>query len=99
VPSDLVNKPFPIIKSSNLLDSFMSKPYTPIGYRVNVVLQAETIEGKASDTQKSETGEYLILEKDDGTKEKIRADQIKKMVVLDDNAKFKEHLFKKPTLS
>lgn len=86
----------------------MSLPYTPIdcgdydfieiacmyGYRLDVVLESKTMNGKAVTTEKNTTGEYLILEIEDKTREMIRVDKIKKFVVLDENARFREHKFR-----
>jgi len=83
-------------------------PYTPIDcgdydfievaclyqYQLEVVLQSSTIRGKAITTKKDNTGEFLILEIADNTRDSIRADEIVKLIVLDKPAKFSEHTFK-----
>lgn len=62
-------------------------------YKVELVLPADKIRGKAITTEKNDSGEFLTIETGDGQQRSVRADQIEKMIVLTENARFAEHTF------
>lgn len=84
-----------------------NKQYTPIDcgdydylevaclyqYEVELALTAKRVRGKAITIDKSDSGEFIVIETQDGKRESIRADLINKMKVLTDNARFTEHTF------
>jgi len=63
------------------------------GYRVKLTLKdSQTIEGKAIDTMTTaEKREFLVI--DNGHKQQIELNQIKKLQVLTPNAQFTEIVF------
>jgi len=106
----LVNKPaFNLNDSKQKTVPTVSLPYTPIdcadydyieiaclyGYRVDVVLASSTLRGKAITTEKNANGEFLILQDEQQEQKKIRADEIHQLIVLDKQAKFNSHTFKR----
>lgn len=86
---------------------FNMKPYVPIGcadyeyieiacmhrYQVDIVRHDATVRGLAVTTETNPTGEYLILESDDGQRVPTRVDQIKQIIVLAEDRYFDERTF------
>ncbi len=64
------------------------------GYDVELVLGETTVRGKAMTTKRSDAVEYMVLQQADGESLSVRADEIVKLIVLTENARFSEHRFK-----
>lgn len=84
------------------------KPYTPIDcgdydyieiacmdrYEVDVIARDDRlIHGVAVDTETNDTGEYLILQTPNNGSERVRVDQIRRIVVRSENRRFDERRF------
>ncbi len=68
-------------------------------YEVDVVKDKSTIRGLAVNTETNETGEYLIVQLDNNTRESVRVDLIKQIIVLSENRRFDERTFESHVLS
>ncbi len=62
-------------------------------YEVDVVKDKSTIRGLAVNTETNETGEHLIVQLDNNTRESVRVDLIKQIIVVSENRRFDEHTF------
>ena len=85
-------------------------PYVPIGcadyehielvcqdrYLVDVVTNETVVRGLAVDTMVNNQGEFLVVCRNDGTREMVRADHIKKIVALSADRRFDEYVFEGP---
>lgn len=62
-------------------------------YIVDLVTNTGTLEGLAVTTQTTPRGEFLLIQRHDGTQESVRVDRIQKMTVLSENRRFDERIF------